>query len=275
MNILVIGTASLDILHLPSGTTATIGGAGLYTALAAQQTGIPTTLFAPRPHPMPPLLQPFAERVNWLGPTITEEELPRLEIAHHGNGKATLMGASWGAESMLTPESLDQFFDADLSTYQTIHIAALSSAQRQLDFLYGCRERGATSISVGTYAKIVYGEQTIVQQLFEEADYFFMNENEAQGLFGTPEQWPQRTTASGKRLFITNGANGAYVITEHGQTHVPTPTATEVDPTGAGDTFCGTTLAHLAHGITPTLAATHATQAAAHMIQHIGPNGLY
>ncbi|HMR66771.1 MAG TPA: hypothetical protein PKE64_22400 [Anaerolineae bacterium] len=38
--VFVIGTASLDVLHLADGRTVqTAGGAGLYTALAAHRAG--------------------------------------------------------------------------------------------------------------------------------------------------------------------------------------------------------------------------------------------
>jgi sugar/nucleoside kinase (ribokinase family) len=37
--IFVIGAASLDVLHSGARTVQTVGGAGLYTALAAQRAG--------------------------------------------------------------------------------------------------------------------------------------------------------------------------------------------------------------------------------------------
>jgi len=265
--ILVIGTASLDTLHLPQGTISTAGGAGMYTALAAQRSGVDATLFAPYPDPMPERLRSVDGQINWIGPTVPDQKLPRLEIAHHGDGTATLVDASWGAEAALTPALLP----ADLSEYYAIHIAALSSAQRQLDFLHACRERGAYRISVGTYARVVYGEKPVVQRLLEEADLFFMNENEAHGLFGSPEGWVAQPD---KLLFITVGAAGAWVLDGVTRAHVPSPVAIEVDPTGAGDTFCGTALATLTQGLMPARAVEQATQAAAHMIEHVGPNGL-
>ncbi len=43
-------------------TIKTIGGAGLYTALAAAKVGAEVTLFAPKPSPMPDLLKPVVGR---------------------------------------------------------------------------------------------------------------------------------------------------------------------------------------------------------------------
>lgn len=48
----------------------------------------------------------------------------------------------------------------------------------------------------------------------------------------------------------------------------------ELDPTGAGDTFCGTTLAGLAEGLHPVLAGRRAALAAADMVTGVGPERL-
>lgn len=267
MMVLVVGVASLDVLHVTGRIEHTAGGAGMYTALAAWRTGARATLLAPRPHPVPAALAPVAERVTWLGPVISPDELTRLEIAHHGGGRATLLKAEWGAEQRLTTDNLP----TDLSGFEFVHIAALSSAQRQLEFLRACRERGARRISVGTYARLVYGETEHVRTLFHEADLFFMNENEANGLFGSVAE---ARTEAGKLLFITLAERGAVVIKGGCVTQVPAPAAREVDPTGAGDVFCGATLAALAQGQAAVTAAQRGVALASSAIEHLGPAGL-
>ncbi|HEX7589209.1 MAG TPA: hypothetical protein VF478_12905, partial [Anaerolineae bacterium] len=92
-SLLVIGGASLDLLRFAGRAERSIGGAGLYTSLAAQRAGARVTMLAPRPSPMPPELAPIAERINWIGPVIAPAELPSFEIAHYGNGKAELVNA--------------------------------------------------------------------------------------------------------------------------------------------------------------------------------------
>ena len=165
IQIVVIGTASLDVLHLGDHTVSTVGGAGLYTALAAAKVGAAVVLYAPRPAPLPVSLQPVAARLSWNGPVIDPAALPRLEIAHHGGGRATLLAASWGAESQLTPALLP----AAVQHATFVHIAALSTAQRQLDFVQAIvarrGERRQPRISIGTYARLVYGETTHVRTL--------------------------------------------------------------------------------------------------------------
>jgi ribokinase len=269
--VFVIGTASLDILHFAGQTAHTAGGAGLYTALAAYRAGAHTGLFAPRPHPMPESLRPVAECVHWLGPRIAPAGLPRLEIAHHGAGRATLLNASWGAEAQLTPGLMPP----EVHKASMVHIAALSTAERQLDFVRTIREArgegGPPRLAVGTYARLVYDDTARVRCLFEQADCFFMNENEATGLFGSLEQARTRPDAL---LFVTLGARGALVIAGDEVIYVPGHPAAELDPTGAGDTFCGATLAGLVQGETPVMAAQRAVVLAAQTVRAVGPAAL-
>lgn len=260
--ILVIGCASRDELHIAGKTYHAIGGAGLYTALAAARVGAATTLLAPRPDPLPEAFSPVTNAIRWVGPRVPPDELPRLEIEHHGGGRATLLDAAWGAEAQLTPDCLED----NLSRYAVVHIAALSSAQRQLNFLSACRQRRARLVSAGTYAKIAYGETETVRVLFEEADLFFMNENEAKGLFGSGE-------VTGL-CFVTLGQRGALVFANGQRRRIAGIKANELDPTGAGDTFCGAVLAELARGANPVAAAEAGVRLAAKVVEGSGPSAV-
>jgi ribokinase len=279
-NILVIGCASNDALHVVGKTYRTIGGAGLYTALAAARVGAATTLLAPYPDPLPEPFSSVLSLIRWIGPCVSPDEMPRLEIEHHGGGRATLLDAAWGAEAQLTPDCLED----DLSHYDVVHIAALSSAQRQLSFLGACRQRDARRISVGTYARIVYGETETVRMLFEQADLSFMNENEARGLLGDSDLWgiakhSRSEAARGANpkglVYVTLGDRGALVFANGQQTHVAGIKANELDPTGAGDTFCGAVLAELARGANPVAAAEAGVRLAARVVEGIGPSAVF
>ena len=79
--LLVIGFASSNILHLKDRTIACVGGAGIYTAMAAHRCGAQTALFGSRPDPCPERLEPVAKRLTaWAGPVIPPEQLPQFEI---------------------------------------------------------------------------------------------------------------------------------------------------------------------------------------------------
>ncbi len=237
----------------------------MYTALAAHKAGADVTLLAVRPTPMIDELQPVADRVQWLGPEISPNQIPKLEIAHYGGGKAQLLHASWGAEPLLTPD----YLPPNVADFDLVHIAALSNAARQREFLNACRARNAKCISVGVYARVVYGETETVRGLQRDADLFFMNENEARGLFGSVEA---AHTTAGKLLFVTLGEQGVNVHDgTNAATHVPALPVTEFDPTGAGDTFCGTTLTHWLGGASPIEAARAGCAASAAEIQMAGP----
>ena len=265
--ILIVGSVSFDTLHIAGQTYQTIGGAGLYTALAAAHSGGTATLLAPRPCPMPEILQPITERVKWIGPSTLPQHLSRLEIAHHGDGRATLLGASWGATEQLAPVHLP----LDLSAYQFVHIAALPTAHAQLDFLRACRQRKANQLSVGTYAKVVYDEKAVVRLLLNEADLFFMNENELLGLYDSLAQIPGTET---QLRFVTLDKDGAFAVRRGERLRVHGQPVVEVDPTGAGDTFCGATLAALGQGLKLEVALNEACVLAAQTIQGIGPEKL-
>ncbi len=265
-SLLIVGGASLDRLRFAGRVERSIGGAGLYTSLAAQRAGARVTMFAPRPSPMPAELAPVAARVDWIGPIVAPDELPSFEIAHYGSGKAELVNAHWGAESLLTPANLpNNELRADI-----VYCGPLADPARQLAFVRHFKARGYRT-AVGTYSRAVMNFREIVRQTFEEADIFFCNANEATLLFGGVEN---AVTDAGRLLFITRSADGAIVVQGDYQTRVPSTVVDELDPTGAGDTFCGTTLALLAQGAHPILAAQQATVSAAEMVTAVGPTVL-
>jgi sugar/nucleoside kinase (ribokinase family) len=264
----IIGGASLDRLHFSGRTAQVAGGAGLYTAAAAHQMGTAVTMYAPRPTPMPDLLRPLEDRVEWIGPDIPPEELPHFEITYNEDGKASYERATFGAEMLLDPDCLPE----DLSHYGIVHLTPVGSARHQFELLQICRQRGAKRISAGTYPCKVKEELEYTQRVFEAADLFFMNEHEAEDLVGTIDE---ARTYPGKILFITMGRQGAMVIQGDLHTFVPAVETEVLDPTGAGDTFCGATLAGMIQGMHPLIAAGKAASLAAHMITAFGPTALW
>jgi sugar/nucleoside kinase (ribokinase family) len=257
-SLLIIGGASMDVLHFAGRTERSIGGAGLYTSLAAHRAGTRVTMFAPRPSPMPPEFTPVAERIQWIGPIVTTDELPMYEIAHYGNGKAELVKARWGAESQ-------EKIPADI-----VYCGPLADPARQLGYVRHFKSRGYR-VAVGTYSHAVKEFPQLIQQIFSEADIFFCNANEATMLFGSVDG---ARTDPGKLLFVTRSADGATIVQGEHHASVPSIAIEELDPTGAGDTFAGTTMALLVQGVHPILAAQQATVCAAEMVTAVGPTML-
>jgi sugar/nucleoside kinase (ribokinase family) len=265
--LLVIGGASFDVLHLEDRTVASAGGAGMYTAMAAHRCGAQVALFGPRPDPCPERLQPVAGRLTeWLGPVISPAQLPAFEISYR-QGKTEYLKASVDAETMLAPAMLPP----DLSKYDLVHVTPLGDASKQLSIIHACRRRGAKQISAGTYPSDVATQPQAVRAVLEQTDTFFVNDLEVKALFGSLES---ANTEPGKVLYVTLGAQGACVIQGDTCTSIPAVSAAVLDPTGAGDTFCGATLAYLLQKEHPIMAARHAVPLAAEMITQVGPAAL-
>ncbi len=265
--LLVVGGASFDVLHLEDRTVESVGGAGMYTAMAARRCGAQVTMLSPRPDALPERLKPIAAHlVEWLGPDISPEKMLKFEISYRG-GKTEYLNMSLDAVEMLTPTMLPE----DLSRYDLIHVDPRGDATKQLSFVQACRERGAKQISAGTGLFIAKEQSQTVRAVMEQSDYFFMNELEAGYVFGSLES---AKTKPGKVLFVTLGAKGACVIQGDTSTLIPAVSATVLDPTGAGDSFCGATLAYLLQKKHPIMAARQATALAGEMIGQVGPTAL-
>jgi hypothetical protein len=156
----------------------------------------------------------------------------------------------------------------DLSEYDHVHVCALAAnADLQLSFVRACRQRGAVQVSAGTSPTAVAESPQVVRAMMEQSDYFFMNGREAEAVFGSLEA---ARTEPGKVLYVTLGAQGAYVIQGDASTLVSGIPATVLDPTGAGDTFCGGTLAFLLQKEHPIMAARRGVALAAEMIGQVG-----
>lgn len=268
--LLVIGGASSDILHLEHRTVASAGGAGgagLYTAMAECRGSSRVSLFAPRPDPCPePLKLVLGLLTEWLGPVVSPEWLPQFEISYR-SGTTDYLKATYGAIGMLSPTMLP----TDLSKYAHVHVTQLGDVTRQLSFIKTCRERGAKQISAGTGLMFVNTQLQEIRAVIQQSNYFLMNLLEAKAVFVSIEFVE---IAPEKVLYITLGKLSAYVIQGSASTLVPAISATELDTSGAGDAFCGATLAYLLQGEHPILAARHDGPVVAAMIAQVGPSAL-
>ena len=267
-HLLVIGGASSDILHFGGQKVSSLGGAGMYTAMAAQRSGVQVTMFSPRPDPLPDQFIPVNQRLaGWLGPRCSPAELPQFEISYE-RGKTEYLQEYIGAEEQLSPTHIP----GDLAKYDLIHVTPLGDAERQLTFLQALRKNGAKRISAGTGLFNAEEQPEAIRIVFEHSDYAFMNYQEAEMVYGSLEA---AKTKPGKVLFITRGEEGAIVVQGDYVTNLPAVPSQVLDPTGAGDTFCGAAVAQLILGNHPVMAATAAAILSAEMIQYPGPTALF
>ena len=264
--LLVVGGASLDRIHVNGEPVATPGGAGLYTALAAARAGADVTMLAPLPDPMPPELAPALQLITWVGPTVALDGLPRFEIAYDADGAVTLFREHLGSEPDMTPALLDMVPNLPSTAYCVPFMNA--SLQRQ--FIDALRARGCLTVAA-TYGKAARQETDLVRDTLATADLSFCNDDEA-GLL-----WPDGDAATlpGQFRFVTRGRRGVSVYQGDHRTDLPGQHVTALDPTGAGDTFCGTTVARILAGDHPVEAARRGTAAAAEMVTAVGPTTLW
>jgi ribokinase len=269
--VLVVGGASLDVLHVRGVPTPSAGGAGLYAALAAARCGADVTMLAPVPSPMPDPLAPALERIRWIGPTVPPEGLPRFEIAYDEHGDVTLFREHLGAEPDMRPDLLALADSLPGGIPAVAYCVPFLDATLQRAFVRALRARECL-VAANTYLHGVRQQPAVVRATFAEADVFFCNEAEAEVLFGRDAP---RHTAAGRLLFVTRGARGALAVQGDLATEVPSPPAAVLDPTGAGDTFCGTVLALLARGASPVEAAAAGCREAADEVHGVGPARLW
>ena len=261
--ILVIGGSSLDTLTIKGKDHSSPGGAGLYTALAAAKSGADVTLLAPFPSPVPATLLEFSAHVKWIGPEVSPDELPRFHIVH-ANGETKYKRSFFGAEGAMTAEDLPY----DFSKYDLVHLVPLGNTIKQLEFINICRKRNAELISAGTGKPLIEQGPELVKDVIQASDIFFMNEEEANAVF--PENTEFRF-ATGKHIFVTKGKNGASVFLGEYQYLLDPKQVNVLDPTGAGDAFCGATISGIAQGEHPVKAAMSASVLASEVIKAVGP----
>ena len=266
ISVLIIGSPSLDHLVINGDSHHVAGGAGLYTALAAVRAGAEVTIFAPRPEPMPEQLGFVEEAMTWIGPVIGPEELPRFHIIQSPAG-AHYENAFFGAEEDLRPAQLPD----NIGMFDLIHVVPLGSATQQLSFLQDLRARGAKRLSAGTAHIIIEEDAETVVAVKAVSDLFFMNHVESELLDKLPGN---RGTPPGRTTFITLGKDGALIQQGEYETQIPAPETSNLDPTGAGDTFCGATLAAMAAGQHPVMAAIAGSRLASTMVSGIGSSKL-
>lgn len=264
VRILIIGGASLDTLDGADDLVA--GGAGMYTAMASYRSGASVTLYAPRPDPIPDALQLVANSLEWLGPSVMLQDFAHFEITYK-DSQAVYVQSHFGGEEALSPKAMP----ADLSGFDCVHLIPLGNLRQQHSFMLTCRERGARLVSAGTALHLINEQPDDAINVLQGSDLFFMNEEEGVRLFGSMDAVHSRP---GQTIFVTKGRAGATVIQGDVTTHLDGVRASVVDPTGAGDTFCGATLANLASGYHPVMAARKAMPLAAQMTEDVGPAAL-
>lgn len=153
------------------------------------------------------------------------------------------------------------------------HIAPMPTHQQQA--LVERLGRPGCLISLDPHERWITGQEQAVCEMLRRVDLFLPSEVEARHLYGAndPEKAAVEFARHGPRAVIVKiGPEGALVYDrDRGQlTHVPVFPANAIDPTGAGDAFCGGFLAGYLLTNDILTAAVYGTVAASYVVEAIG-----
>lgn len=177
------------------------------------------------------------------------------------------------------------FADIPLHLHRTpyVHLTP-AHVEQQLDLLEGMRQWGST-VTLDTDLHYLRWGAALLPQLFAATDVFLPSIAHLQHLFGgrssDPRDYSAELSGLGPQIVVVKcGENGSVVFDIGAGTarHVPALGGLAVvDPTGAGDAFCGGFLAGLRTTGDPLVAAAHGTVSASFVVECEGavpPPGL-
>jgi len=242
--VVVVGCPSLDRVAVRGTVRDVVGGAGFLTALGARAAGATVGLVARVPAALPwNIAATFGPGgIDRGGLTVGPGSLPSFHIVYDAGENATYVQAEAGMEAELTAADVpESWLSAAL-----VHVASIGgSTQAQLEFVEQLRARGYRGLlSAGTWSGAVRNEGEAVGRLLAQTDFFFLNREEAGVLL--PDGLPKQHRGI---VCVTEGADGVAVHGGEVTRHRPPPVDSVVDPTGAGDSFCGGFLGATARGL--------------------------
>ncbi len=245
MELLVVGSIALDSVETPFGSTAdALGGSATFFGYAA-------TFF----HPV--------LAVGVIGDDFPNEELERMAergIDIAGVERAAGQSFRWKGKysfDLRTRETLDTqlgvFADFDPKlpdVYREAKLVFLGNIDPQLQLSVLDQVRHPDLVACDTMNFWIEGQPNTLMQLLKRIDVLMVNDAEARQLSG---DWNIYRAARwilkrGPRMvIIKQGEYGAVLVDDTSIFYVPAFPLEEIyDPTGAGDSFAGGFMGHLA-----------------------------
>jgi hypothetical protein len=266
-----IGSPTQDVVLRDGTAHQVIGGAAYISALAARWANASVGIVARVPSQLPAMATgvfgPGGLFREGLSPH--EGSLPAFRISYHAEDQASYSGIAPGLEQGLCSADIPSHWLGD--TTRWIHIASIGfSTKKQLSMLKDITEmapdwRGTRS--AGTTEAMIAEDKAACLQLLMAVDVFFLNHREFALL--CPEGLPKNCNTT---VVVTHGPNG---VTVHGGPNSgshPAIAVNVVDPTGAGDAFCGGYIGASVAGETSAVQA--GLQAAAIVLGGLGSSPL-
>ena len=249
-DVVIVGSANLDLVartpRLPKpGETVTgsnyfefCGGKGANQAIAAARAGANTAFIGAlgNDHAGETLRAAFFnDNVDISAVQFVSEPTGRALIGVSDDGENSIIVVP-GANHAITIGDIER--NAKIITSAKVLLCQLEVplevVRRALELA------GKNSIRILNPAPA----QSLSKELLQLVDVITPNEHEMK-LLGGPEALLK---CGVKTIVVTQGARGALMITEKGETRIPPFEVDPVDSTGAGDAFCGMLAARLATG---------------------------
>jgi sugar/nucleoside kinase (ribokinase family) len=251
-DLVCVGNLTVDESVQPDGTrTEALGGDAVFAALAARLTGGRAGWLAPIGTDLPAEL---AARLDAAGLSLDQprRDLPTVRnvIRYAADGSrswALLLGEDHFDRMSVYPE------DVPASALAARGILVLAMSLRaQLTLTPWLRRESAATIYLDLQEDYLAGHESALLDLVGSCDVFLPSEVEATHLARTddPIAAARYFAGLGCPVVVVKLAERGCVVVERGVvTEVPADVVDPVDPTGAGDAFCGAFAAvHLATG---------------------------
>lgn len=241
------------------GIQLALGGA-LNTATVAAALGLRVTLCTPMGHGIvDQAVELLAQRLG-----ITLEP-----FAARDNPAISLVFSDAHDRSFVSTAELDVLATVErLPPGAWVHVPGLEEADRLAAPLARARRDGARISVSASWSPHQLGR--IKGRKDRAWDLLVLNEKEALAACGDVAAAPGRLAGAAHSVLVTLGANGAFGVLDGVAVRVPAAAARVVDPTGAGDAFCGGVITGLVRGAAPADALRHGTRAAARILNQTG-----
>lgn len=241
------------------GITLALGGA-LNTATVAAALGLRVTLCMPMGHGIvDQAVQLLAQR---LGITL-------VPFAARDNPAISLVFSDASDRSFVSTADLDVLASVERLPASTwVHVPGLEEADRLAAALARARRDGAHISVSGSWSPKQLGR--LAGRSDQAWDLLVLNEKEALAACDDVASAPQRLAGAAKSVLVTLGAGGAFGVLDGVALRVSAAAVEVVDPTGAGDAFCGGVIAGLVRKATSEAALRHGTRAAACILRQTG-----
>lgn len=273
-----IGNITVDESVQPDGTRReALGGDAIFAVLAARYVGGDAAWLAPMGDDLPEVL---LDRLR--AACLDPDQLPRRDLptvrnvvtydARGGRSWDLVAGADHFDRMSVYPADVPERYLA----CSDIVVLAMSLPS-QLALTPWLRANSAATIYLDLEEDGVVGNEASIRELLASCDVFLPSEIEARTLTGTDdlEAAAQQFAELGPSCVVIKRAERGCLVLDRGQlTEVPAEPVTPVDPTGAGDAFCGAFAATHLRTRDAVAAARAATTAAQFAISGYGVEAL-